>query len=544
METAGPGNRGEDVVTVYGHCPSRVGLETHGIESPGEVYWNLTPAELYEHAISAREGALAANGAFASTTGEHTGRSPGDKFLVEESGTKDDIWWGSVNKPISEKQFDLLHARVIKHYDGRRLYVRDMFAGADPASRLPIRVVTETAWHNLFASQLFIRPAPGTTQNHDPQFTVLNAPSCIAEPEKEGTRTGTFVVINFAKRLVLIGGTAYAGEIKKSIFCIMNYLLPKSGVLSMHCSANIGRGGDVALFFGLSGTGKTTLSADPLRRLIGDDEHGWSDAGVFNIEGGCYAKCIKLTFENEPQIYSAIKFGAVLENVVMNAETRIIDYNDDSYTENTRAAYPLEYIQDAVIPSVGGHPENVIFLTCDAFGVLPPISRLTPAQAMYHFLSGYTAKIAGTEAGVTEPQATFSACFGAPFLPLPPHRYAGMLGQRLAKHKSRCWLVNTGWSGGGVGAGKRMNLRYTRAMVQAALAGKLDNVPYVEDAVFGLAIPQTCPDVPGDVLTPRSTWKEAAAYDEKAKELAGLFNVNFQSFGDVASDVSDAGPRL
>lgn len=531
-------------MTVYGHSPSNVGLDTHGISSPGDVYWNLSAPELYQHALVAGEGALAANGAFVSSTGQHTGRSPKDKFLVEESGTKDEIWWGPVNKPISEAHFDRLHKRVINQYRGRQLYVRDMFAGADPQTRLSIRVVTETAWHNLFASQLFIRPETGSTGNHTPQFTVLNSPSCTADPDADGTRSGTFVVINFAKRLVLIGGTAYAGEIKKSIFSVMNYMLPKAGVLSMHCSANIGGDGDVALFFGLSGTGKTTLSADPNRRLIGDDEHGWGDNGVFNIEGGCYAKCIKLTYEYEPQIFNAIKFGAVLENVVMDPVTRQIDYDADTYTENTRAAYPLDHIEGAVIPSLGGHPKNVVFLTCDAFGVMPPISKLTPNQAMYHFLSGYTAKVAGTEAGVTEPQATFSTCFGAPFLPLPPHRYATMLGERLDKHNAQCWLVNTGWSGGPAGVAKRMDLHYTRAMVEAALSGQLNDVSYAEDAVFRVAVPQSCPNVPAEVLTPKSTWKDPAAYDTKAKELVGLFHKNFETFSDVNPEVVAAGPRL
>ncbi|MFQ5494204.1 MAG: phosphoenolpyruvate carboxykinase (ATP), partial [Phycisphaerae bacterium] len=445
--------------------------------------------------------------------------------------------------PLSEEHFDALHRLVIDHYRGRNVYVRDMFAGADEAHRLPIRVVTETAWHNLFASQLFLRPEPGTTAGHKPEFTILNAPGCQADPSRYGTRSGTFVVIHFGKRLVLIGGTAYAGEIKKSIFTIMNFLLPGAGVLSMHCSANIGAEGDTALFFGLSGTGKTTLSADPERRLIGDDEHGWSDRGVFNIEGGCYAKCIKLSPEREPQIYDAIRFGAVLENVVMDEATGRIDFDCDALTENTRVAYPVDFIQDAVIPSVGGHPRNVVFLTCDAFGVLPPISRLSPEQAMYHFLSGYTAKVAGTEAGVTEPQATFSTCFGSPFLPLPPERYATMLGERLAKHDARCWLVNTGWSGGGFGVGKRIELKYTRAMVRAALSGELSRTTFTEDPVFGLAVPRECPGVPCSVLEPRATWKNPTDYDAKAAELAGLFQENFRTFEGVSAEIQAAGPR-
>ena len=533
---------GDGVLSTNGYCPSSVGLDTHGLVETGEVHWNLPPAELYEHAFRAGEGLLAVNGAMVCTTGAHTGRSPKDKFIVEEPGSKDAIWWGKVNKPISEDHFDRLHRRVIEHYRSKKLYVRDMFAGANPATRLPIRVVTETAWHNLFASQLFIRPKPGSTADHAPRFTILNAPSCLADPSVDGTRSGTFVVVNFAKGLILIGGTEYAGEIKKSIFTVMNYILPTAGVLSMHCSANIGAGGDTALFFGLSGTGKTTLSADPDRRLIGDDEHGWGDDGIFNIEGGCYAKCIKLSAEYEPQIYNAIRFGAVLENVVVDPATREIDFDDDTLTENTRAAYPLDFIDGAVVPSVGGHPKNIVFLTCDAFGVLPPISRLTPDQAMYHFLSGYTAKVAGTEAGVTEPEATFSACFGAPFLPLPPQRYATMLGERLEKHGSRCWLVNTGWSGGGYGVGKRMNLHHTRAMVKAALGGALDHVSYEKDPVFGLSIPQDCPGVPAEVLTPRKTWSNGAAYDAKAEELSKLFRKNFATLENAEAQLTAAGP--
>lgn len=530
-------------MSTLGHCPSNVGLDRHGITDVGDVFWNLPPAELYTHAIRTSEGRLASNGAILCTTGKHTGRSPNDKFLVEEPSSRDAVWWGKVNRPISEAHFEGLHRRVLEHYCGRRLYVRDMFAGADEATRLPIRIVTETAWHNLFAAQLFIRPAPGSTGRHNPKFTILNAPTCQADPAVDGTRSGTFVVIHFGRGLILIGGTAYAGEIKKSIFTVMNYLLPLADVLSMHCSANIGAEGDTALFFGLSGTGKTTLSADPDRRLIGDDEHGWNDRGVFNIEGGCYAKCIKLSQEYEPQIYHALRFGTVLENVVADDVTHEIDFDSAAITENTRAAYPLEYIQDAVIPSVGGQPKNVVFLTCDAFGVLPPISKLTPSQAMYHFLSGYTAKVAGTEAGVTEPQATFSTCFGAPFLPLPPERYATMLGKRLAQHNTRCWLVNTGWSGGGFGVGKRLNLNYTRAMVRAALGGGLDEVAYAEDPVFGLAMPRSCPDVPSEVLTPRSTWRDPNAYDAKAGELAKLFDENFRAFEGVSVDITGAGPK-
>ncbi len=531
-------------MTTHGYNPSQFGLEAHGIDQPGEVYWNLSSAELYEIAICANEGRLAANGAIVCETGIHTGRSPKDKFIVRESSTESDIGWGKVNKEISEAQFDGLHRRIIEHYRGRKLYVRDMAAGAEEETQIPIRVVTETAWHNLFASQLFIRPKFGSTKNHQPKFTILNAPTCMADPAVDGTHSETFVVINFAKGLVLIGGTAYAGEIKKSIFSIMNYLLPTAGVLSMHCSANIGADGDTALFFGLSGTGKTTLSADPERRLIGDDEHGWSDRGVFNIEGGCYAKCIKLSLETEPQIYQAIKFGSVLENVVMDDATREIDYDATTLTENTRVAYPIDYINNAVIPSIGGHPKNVVFLTCDAFGVLPPISKLTPEQTMYHFLAGYTAKVAGTEEGVTEPQATFSSCFGEPFLPLPPQRYAAMLGERVEKYDVKCWLVNTGWTGGGYGVGRRMNLSHTRAMVKAAISGKLDDVEFVADPIFGVSTPTSCPSVPADVLTPRLTWADPQAYDAKAKELASLFAENVKTIKDLSEAIAAAGPQI
>jgi len=530
-------------VPTHGYSPSQVGLDRHGIVDPGQVYWNLSAAELYEQAIRANEGIVTANGALRCTTGEHTGRSPGDKFVVEEPSTRDAIWWGSVNRPMSPGHFEALHRKVVAHFRGRKVYVRDMYAGAEQSSRLAIRIITETAWHNLFAAQLFIPPEAGSTREHHPQFTVLNAPSCQADPKTDGTASKTFIVVNFAKRLVLIGGTAYAGEVKKSIFTVMNYILPMAGVLSMHCSANVGSKGDVALFFGLSGTGKTTLSADPDRRLIGDDEHGWSDHGVFNVEGGCYAKCIGLSKESEPQIYQAIRFGTVLENVAVDPATRGLDYQSHELTENTRAAYPLEFIPNVVLPSVGDHPKTMIFLTCDAFGVLPPIAMLTPEQAISHFLLGYTAKVAGTEAGVTEPKATFSTCFGAPFLPLPPERYASMLRQRLTTHHTRCWLVNTGWTGGGVGVGHRINLRYTRAMVRAALTGRLDGVAFAEDPIFGLSHPLSCPDVPRDILTPRRTWRDPVAYDAKAKELAGLFDQNFKKFAGWATVLVAASAR-
>jgi phosphoenolpyruvate carboxykinase (ATP) len=531
-------------VSNQGYSIAKNGIEQHGLTGAGEVLWNLPSAELYEHALRAQEGVLADSGALVCSTGRHTGRCPKDKYFVEDREAKDAIWWGKVNQPLSESHFQALYRHVGEYVRGRRLYARDMFAGADEGSRIPIRIVTEMAWHNLFASQLFIRPGAVRTVDHKPRFTVVDLPGCKADPNVHGTRSETFVVVSLANRLVLIGGTAYAGEIKKSIFTLMNYLLPTSGVLSMHCSANVGAAGDVALFFGLSGTGKTTLSADPRRRLIGDDEHGWNDRGVFNIEGGCYAKCIKLSYENEPQIFDAIRFGAVLENVVVGPETRQPDFFSASVTENTRAAYPIDFIHNAVVPSQAGHPRNIIFLTCDAFGVLPPIARLTRDQAMYHFLSGYTAKVAGTEAGVTEPEATFSACFGSPFLPLAPEKYANMLGEKLATHQAECWLVNTGWSGGGVGVGERIKLRYTRAMVSAVLDGRLKDVPNDRDPVFGLAIPRSVPDVPGEVLNPRATWADKAAYDAKAGYLAKLFIQNFAKFDTASPQVAASGPRL
>jgi len=533
-----------DIVNALGICPSSYGVDRHGLVDHGNVYWNLPAAQVYEHTVRASLGTIAANGALVVNTGQHTGRSPNDKFIVEEPSSKDDIWWGKVNRPISEANFDRLLTRVQKHFVGRDLFVRDCFAGADPDYRLPIRVINESAWHNYFAACLFICPEPGSTADHVPEYTILNAPSCMADPKQDGTNSEAFIVVHPGRKIVLIGGTAYAGEIKKSIFTIMNYLLPKRGVLSMHCSANVGEGGDLALFFGLSGTGKTTLSADPERGLIGDDEHGWSDTGVFNIEGGCYAKCIRLSEESEPEIYRAIRFGTVLENVDLDPESREIDFDSISLTENTRAAYPLEYIDNAVIPSVGPHPKSVIFLTCDAFGVLPPVARLSPAQAMYHFLSGYTAKVAGTEEGVTEPQATFSACFGAPFLPLPPTTYATMLGEKLARHEASCWLINTGWSGGGYGVGKRMNIHHTRAMVRAALNGDLAAIECKPDPIFGVNVPTSCPGVPSEVLVPRNTWKDQATFDRKAKELAHLFTKNFATFAGAGPDIVAAGPRV
>lgn len=507
-----------------------------------KVHRNLYPALLVEAALRRGEAELAARGSLVAETGKRTGRSPKDKFTVEDAVTKNKIAWGSANKPISPDKFDALYERVLDYLKGQELFVQDLYCGADPKYRLPIQVINQYAWHNLFVRQLFIRPTQEELKTHKPEFTILSAPGFKADPKRDGTNSEVFILVNFSKQLVLIGGTEYAGEMKKSIFGIMNFLLPDRNVFPMHCSANIGADGVTALFFGLSGTGKTTLSADPSRRLIGDDEHGWSATGVFNFEGGCYAKCIRLSPENEPQIYNALGFGSVLENVVLNPITHVPDYDDDSRTENTRAAYPVEHIDNAVIPGFGGHPKNVVFLTADAFGVLPPVSKLTPEQAMYHFMSGYTAKVAGTEAGVTEPQATFSTCFGAPFMPLPPKVYAEMLGRRLREHQAQCWLVNTGWQGGGYGVGKRMSLSYTRAMVNALVEGELANVEFETEPAFGFSIPKSCPGVPPELLKPRNSWKDKAAYDKMAADLSARFAKNFEQF-DAPPEVKAAGPK-
>ncbi len=525
---------------------SRYGLEHHGFRNVGNVYWNLTTPQLYEEAIRRREGRLAHLGPLVVRTGHHTGRSPNDKFVVREPSSAEHIWWGPVNRPMPLEQFDILHRRLLAYFQGKDLFVQDCFVGADPEYRMPLRVITETAWHNLFARVMFIRPERAELPAHVPQFTVIHAPNFHAIPEVDGTRSEVFIVIHFGQRLVLIGGTHYAGEIKKSVFTLLNYLLPQRGVLSMHCSANMGAGGDVAIFFGLSGTGKTTLSADPGRILIGDDEHGWSDRGIFNCEGGCYAKVIHLSPEAEPEIYETTRrFGTILENVGFDSTTGRVDLDDDSLTENTRAAYPITHIPNAARDGLGGHPRTVIMLTADAFGVLPPLARLSPAQAMYHFLSGYTAKVAGTERGVTEPQATFSACFGAPFMALSPIVYAEMLGERLRRHGVAVWLVNTGWSGGPHGVGRRIRLDYTRAMVRAALSGALEGVALRPDPVFGLAVPAAVPGVPVEILTPRETWRDAAAYDLQARKLAEMFTRNFAQFADqVPEAVRAAGPRL
>jgi phosphoenolpyruvate carboxykinase (ATP) len=521
-------------------------LTALGIKNMATIAWNMPAPALYEEAVRRREGLTAYRGPLVCRTGDHTGRAAGDKYFVRDAITEDKVTWSKGNQPFGAAEFDKLFNRVCAHLQGRDLFVQDAFAGADRETRLPIRVITEHAWHSLFARNMFLRPQGESERaNHAPQFTVLHAPQFRATPEIDGTRSQVFVIINFARKIVLIGGTAYAGEIKKSIFTVMNFLLPERGILPMHCSANVGAGGDVALFFGLSGTGKTTLSADPERRLIGDDEHGWSDRGVFNIEGGCYAKVIRLSPEAEPEIYATTRmFGTILENVAIDSVTRRIDLDDDRLTENTRASYPLRAIPNIVEDGVAGHPKNVLFLTADAFGVLPPIARLTAPQAMYHFLSGYTAKVAGTEIGVKEPKATFSTCFGAPFMPLHPGVYAKLLGQRLAETGARAWLINTGWSGGPYGVGQRMKIQYTRAMVRAALSGALDDVPCEPDPIFGVGVPRAVPNVPADALQPRRTWKDGAAYDAQAKQLAEMFVKNFATYADgVAPEVRAAAPK-
>jgi phosphoenolpyruvate carboxykinase (ATP) len=522
------------------------GLEAVGLVRTGRVHWNLSPAALYEEALRRGEAQLAAEGPLVARTGQHTGRSPNDKFTVKEPTSDKHVHWGTVNKPIDEANFDALQRDMMAYLQDKEIYVLDAWAGTDPKYKLPVRVVTEFAWHNLFARNMFLpEDDAGKRASHRPEFTVINAPRFKADPARHGTRSDVAVLVHFGRKLVLIAGSEYAGETKKSIFTILNYTLPLQGVMSMHCSANIGKGGDTALFFGLSGTGKTTLSSDPDRRLIGDDEHGWSDAGVFNFEGGCYAKVIKLSKEAEPQIFETTRrFGTVLENVVIDPEKRTLDLDDASLTENTRASYPITFIDNAELSGRGGHPQTVVMLTADAYGVLPPIARLTPDGAMYHFLSGYTARVAGTEKGVTEPKATFSTCFGAPFLPLNPNVYAKMLGEKIAKHKASVWLVNTGWTGGPYGVGSRMKIAYTRAMITAALTGQLDKVAFTKHPIFNLDVPATCPGVPDAVLDPRSTWPDAAKYDEQATRLAGMFVENFKTFEkDVAPAVKDAGPR-
>jgi phosphoenolpyruvate carboxykinase (ATP) len=515
-----------------------------GLDGAPAVHRNDTAPRLYEETIRRGTGRLTAHGALNVDTTPYTGRSPKDKFVVRDPKTETSIAWGSVNQPFDPAKYEALAKRVREHLASRELWVQDLRAGADPRETLPIRLVTESPWHALFARNLFLRPEEGELAGHRPDFHILHAPSLAADPARDGTRSEAFVVLNFTTRTVLIGGTRYAGEIKKSIFTVLNFLLPQRGVFPMHCSANVGRGGDVALFFGLSGTGKTTLSADPERPLIGDDEHGWGDHGVFNFEGGCYAKVIKLNAEHEPEIFRTTRtFGTVLENVVMDGFGRL-DLDSAAVTENTRAAYPIHQIAGVVADGQGGHPKNIVFLTADAFGVLPPISRLSAEQAMYYFLSGYTAKVAGTERGVKEPQATFSACFGEPFLPLHPSAYAKMLGGKIRNHAPAVWLVNTGWTGGPYGTGHRMAIPHTRAMIRAALSGSIADASLAADPIFGLRVPRAVPGVPSEVLDPRSTWSDPAAYDTQARRLAVMFRENFARYEDqVASEVKAAAPR-
>ena len=521
-----------------GHAISTVGIDRQGLKNTGTVYWNLGTEALYEATLARGDGVIAQGGALVVRTGQHTGRSANDKFIVKEASSDKDIWWGDVNRPMAEAHFDGLHAKILAYFQGRDVYVQDLWGGAEPAYRLPVRVITESPWHSLFIRNLLIRPDTQYLKDFDPEYTILHAPNFFADPAVDGTRSETVIAVNFGKKVVLIAGTSYAGEIKKSVFTMLNYILPAKGVMPMHCSANIGPEGDTAIFFGLSGTGKTTLSADSSRVLIGDDEHGWSDDAVFNFEGGCYAKMIRLSAEAEPEIYATTKrFGTVLENVVIDPETRTLDLDDNRYTENTRGAYPIDFIPNTSETGIGAPPKNIIMLTADAFGVLPPIAKLSPEQAMYHFLSGYTAKVAGTEKGLgKEPQATFSTCFGAPFMLRHPSVYGKLLRDKIAARHVNCWLVNTGWTGGVYGIGHRMPIAHTRALLNAALKGELNNVEMRIDPHFGFAVPTSCPGVPDKVLNPRDTWEDPAAYDKKAQELVRRFIDNFAQFEDYVDD--------
>jgi phosphoenolpyruvate carboxykinase (ATP) len=522
---------------------ARYGLDRQGMRHLGSQHWNQSTPVLYEHAIRRGEGALGLGGSFSVSTGAYTGRTPRDKYIVDEPGTKDTVWWGKINQPIDPKQFESIRQRMLAYLQGRELFVQDLYAGADPSYRLPVRVVTDSAWHSLFSRNMFIRPPIGELEGFEPAFTILHAPKFLAIPELDKINSDVFIFVNFAERLVLIGGTSYAGEIKKSVFGYLNFMLPARNVLPMHASANVGSKGDCAIFFGLSGTGKTTLSADNSRTLIGDDEHGWSPDGIFNFEGGCYAKVINLSPTAEPEIYATIsRFGTVLENVVVDPETRTVDVDDQSVTENTRACYPIDFIPNADPRGLGPHPKNVVMLTADAFGVMPPIAKLSAEQAMYHFLSGYTARVAGTEKGLSNaPEATFSTCFGAPFMPRHPAVYAKMLGARIKEHGAQCWLVNTGWSGGAYGTGKRMAIAHTRALLRAALDGRLAGAAVRKDANFGMLVPENCPDVPSEVLDPRGTWSDKKAYDDTARELTRRFAANFAEFEPfVGSEVKEA----
>lgn len=526
----------------YGVKSSKSDLSDLGIKVK-EAHWNLSQSELIEETLKSGEGVLTSTGALMCDTGKFTGRSPKDRFVVKDAKTEDSVWWGNINIPFSEENFDKLYQKMVKFVEDKKVYVREAYAGADKTHRLRVRVINTMAWHNLFAYNMFLRPEQYKVKEFEPNFTILCVPEFQADPEVDGTRQSNFAIINFTKRMILIGGTAYSGEMKKGVFSVLNYMLPhEQSVLSMHCSANMGiEEKDTAIFFGLSGTGKTTLSADPNRLLIGDDEHGWTEKNVFNFEGGCYAKVIDLTEEKEPDIYNAIQYGAILENTRFKEGTREVDYENSSVTENTRASYPLHHIRNAMEPSIGGIPKNIFFLTCDAFGVIPPIQRLSKGQAMYHFISGYTSKVAGTEAGVTEPEPVFSACFGAPFLPLHPTKYAEMLGAKMDNHEVNVWLINTGWTGGPYGVGNRISLKYTRAMITAALDGKLNNVGYRKHSIFGAEIPTTCPEVPSEILSPRETWKDDKAFYKKANDLASRFVENFKKFEEFANEDIMAG---
>lgn len=526
--------------------PSDYGLENHGLEKLENVYWSLSRAKLIEQAVLRGEGEFENSGGFVTLTGEHTGRSANDKFIVDNGKDTEDIDWGKANVSIDPKKFASIKERMLAFYKDKDVFVQDVMAGKHPDYQMPVRIVTLHAWHSLFARNMFIPQPNSDLAAHVPEFTVLQAPEFQADPEKEGTNSGTFIIVNFAEKLVLIGGTSYAGEIKKSIFSVLNYILPKKNVLGMHCSANVGGDGSAALFFGLSGTGKTTLSSDPDRLIVGDDEHGWGNDGVFNFEGGSYAKVIRLSKTNEPLIYDASRrFGAILENVVIDPATHVLDYDDAKHTQNTRASYPIDFLPNSIESGRSGHPNKIFFLTADAFGVLPPISKLTTAQAMYYFLSGYTSKLAGTEKGLgNEPLATFSACFGAPFLPLHPGVYAEQLGEKIREHGSEVWLVNTGWTGGAFGVGERINLPYTRAMVTAAMNGNLDSMSFSTEPFFGLNIPESVPDVPKEVLNPKETWADKNAYDEQAKKLVERFIENFKQYAsNTSEEIKQAGPK-
>lgn len=509
------------------------------------AHWNLSPEELIKIAVEKGQATITSSGAININTGEFTGRSPKDRFIVRDAITENSVWWGDVNLSFDEDKFDTLHQKVLNYLSEKELYVRDCYACADPKYNINIRVVNEYAWSNLFAYNMFLRPTNQEIENFETEWTILNAPGFMADAEVDGTRQHNFAILNFTKKIILIGGTGYTGEIKKGIFSALNFILPhQKNVLSMHCSANVGKDGDTAIFFGLSGTGKTTLSADPNRNLIGDDEHGWSGDTVFNFEGGCYAKCIDLSAEKEPDIFAAVRPGALLENISFFEGTSEPNYEDGSITQNTRVSYPINHIDNIVVPSLAHNPKNIFFLTADAFGVLPPVSKLTRGQAMFHFISGYTAKVAGTEAGVTEPQTTFSACFGAPFMPLHPTKYAEMLGEKMDESKVNVWLINTGWSGGEYGVGDRISLKYTRAMISSILNGELEGVEYKKHEVFGLNMPTSCPNVPDEILSPKNTWTDKNAYDKKANELADAFNKNFTQFADYANEeILDAAPK-